>query len=386
MKATKILSLALLGGLFLSCSTETKKEDASKEDVPVVTGRDKWTAEKANEWYDAQPWLVGCNFLPSTAGNQLEMWQAETFDTATINRELGWAAGLGMNTVRVYLHDLLYEQDSTGLYERMETFLDIAGSHGIRPLFVLFDSVWDPFPRPGKQRTPTPHVHNAGWVQSPGKEALLDAAQHPRFGNYVRGVIGHFSNDSRVLGWDIWNEPENPNKSAYGDVEIPEKEQVVLPLLKDAFNAARSVNPSQPVTAGVWRDDWSEESKLTPVNKLMLDESDVVSFHSYDGPEEFEKRVNWLKPLGRPLICTEYMARGNNSTFESTLPIAKKYRVAAYNWGLVDGKSQTIYPWDSWKKKYTGEPDLWFHDIFRKDGTPYKASETEFIKKIISEN
>lgn len=386
MKTIKILSLAILSGIFLGCSTGTNKEEASKKEAAAVTERAKWTAEKANEWYDEQPWLVGCNFLPSTASNQLEMWQAETFDTTTINRELGWAAGLGMNTVRVYLHDLLYEQDSTGFYGRMETFLDIAASHNIKPLFVLFDSVWDPFPKLGAQRTPTPHVHNAGWVQSPGKEALLDSAQYPRFQNYVRGVIGRFANDSRILGWDIWNEPENPNKSAYGDVEIPEKERVVLPLLENAFEAARSVNPSQPLTAGVWRDDWSEESKLTPINKLMLDESDVISFHSYDDPKEFEKRVNWLTPLGRPLICTEYMARGNKSTFESTLPIAKKYRVAAYNWGLVDGKSQTIYPWDSWKKKYTGEPELWFHDIFRKDGTPYKTSETEFIKKIISEN
>lgn len=386
MKTVKILSLAILSGIFLGCSTGTKKEEASKKEAPAVTERAKWTAEKANEWYDKQPWLVGCNFLPSTASNQLEMWQAGTFDTTTINRELGWAAGLGMNTVRVYLHDLLYEQDSAGFYKRMDTFLNIAASHDIRPLFVLFDSVWDPFPKPGAQRTPAPHVHNAGWVQSPGKEALLDSTQYPRFQSYVHGVIGRFANDSRILGWDIWNEPENPNKSAYGDVEIPEKERVVLPLLKDAFEAARSVNPSQPLTAGVWRDDWSEESKLTPINKLMLDESDVISFHSYDDPKEFEKRVNWLTPLGRPLICTEYMARGNKSTFESTLPIAKKYLVAAYNWGLVDGKSQTIYPWDSWKKKYTGEPELWFHDIFRKDGTPYKASETEFIKKIISEN
>ena len=385
MKATKILSLAILSVFFLSCSTGTKKEETSKDTAPAVTEREKWTTEKANEWYDKQPWLVGCNFLPSTASNQLEMWQAETFDTTTISRELGWAAGLGMNTVRVYLHDLLFEQDSAGFYKRMDTFLDIAASHGIRPLFVLFDSVWDPFPKPGAQRTPTPHVHNAGWIQSPGKEALLDSTQHPRFQSYVRGVIGRFANDSRILGWDIWNEPENPNKSAYGDVEIPDKAQVVLPLLKDAFKAARSVNPSQPLTAGVWRDDWSEESKLTPINKLMLDESDVISFHSYDDPKEFEKRVSWLTPLGRPLICTEYMARGNKSTFESTLPVAKKYRVAAYNWGLVDGRSQTIYPWDSWKKKYTGEPELWFHDIFRKDGTPYKVSETEFIKKIISE-
>src|SRR5687767_10887626 len=73
-----------------------------------------WTKQQANTWYSKQPWLVGCNFLPSTAINELEMFQAESFDTATINRELGWAASIGMNTVRVYLHDLLYEQDAAG--------------------------------------------------------------------------------------------------------------------------------------------------------------------------------------------------------------------------------------------------------------------------------
>lgn len=363
-----------------ACTGEKKKEQP-----PVVSERDRWTAQQANDWYQAQPWLVGCNFLPSTASNQLEMWQASSFDTATIDRELGWAAGLGMNTVRVYLHDLLYEQDSAGFYQRVDTFLEIASRHKIKPVLVLFDSVWDPFPKPGEQRVPKPHVHNAGWVQSPGKEALLDSTQHPRLQNYVRGTVGHFANDTRILAWDVWNEPENPNKSAYGDVEIPDKAAVVLPLLEATFHTARSVNPVQPLTAGVWRDDWSEESKLTPINRLMLDESDVISFHSYDSPEEFEKRVKWLQPLGRPLICTEYMARGNNSTFEGILPIAKTHRVAAINWGLVDGKSQTIYPWDSWKKTYTGEPETWFHDIFRRDGTPYKESEVAFIKKIISE-
>lgn len=381
MKIIQNVMLACLAGALFSCQNQS---DNTESEAVTEVVREKWTKEEANQWYDAQPWLVGANFLPSTASNQLEMWQAATFDTATINRELGWAAGLGMNTVRVYLHDLLYEQDSVGFYDRMDTFLKIAGSHKIKPLFVLFDSVWDPFPKTGAQRTPTPHVHNAGWVQSPGKDALLDSTQYPRFQRYVQGVIGRFANDDRVLAWDVWNEPENPNVSAYGKVEIPEKEQIVVPLLKEAFAAARAVRPTQPLTAGVWRHDWSEESKLTPVNKLMLEESDVISFHSYDDPEELEKRINWLTPHGRPLICTEYMARGNNSTFEGALPILKKYRIAAYNWGLVDGRSQTIYPWDSWKKTYTGEPDVWFHDIFRKDGTPYRTSETEFIKKTIS--
>ena len=232
MKIVKNLLFAGLACTLLNC--QSKPESATTEDLNDEA-RSKWTAEQANQWYDSQPWLVGCNFIPSTAGNQLEMWQAATFDTATINRELGWAAGLGMNTVRVYLHDLLYEQDSTGFYDRVDTFLKIASSHKIRPMFVLFDSVWDPFPKIGTQRTPAAHTHNAGWVQSPGKEVLLDSTQHPRLSNYVRGVVGRFRNDGRILAWDVWNEPENPNVSAYGNVEIPNKGEVVYPLLKKSI-------------------------------------------------------------------------------------------------------------------------------------------------------
>jgi hypothetical protein len=348
-------------------------------------GRAIWTKQQANTWYSKQPWLVGCNFLPSTAINELEMFQAETFDTATIDRELGWAAAIGMNTVRVYLHDLLYEQDAAGFLKRLEIFLQIAARHHIKPLFVLFDSCWDPFPKLGKQRDPKPFVHNSGWVQSPGYEALKDPKQYPRLERYVKGVVSKFANDPRILAWDVWNEPDNTNNTAYGKVELPEKVKYVLPLLQRSFEWARSVNPSQPLTSGVWAGDWSSRDKLKPIEKLQLDQSDIITFHNYENGEEFEKRIKWLQPLGRPLICTEYMARGNGSFFESSLPIAKKYKVGAINWGLVDGKSQTKYAWDSWTKQYTGEPPIWFHEIFHTNGTPYKTAEVELIRKLTSE-
>lgn len=372
----KSVALLALAVFFQSCG-EKKTENKSEEQ----SSRQVWTEKEANDWYASQGWLVGCDFLPSTAINQLEMWQAATFDTLTINRELGWAADLGMNTVRVYLHDLLYEQDSTGFYERMDKFLSIASSHQIKPLFVLFDSCWDPFPKLGTQRQPTPFVHNSGWVQSPGIEVLKDSTQHPRLQAYVKSVVGHFAGDKRILGWDIWNEPDNTNGSSYGKVELQGKGNYVYPILLAAFKTARSVNPTQPLTAGVWQGEWTPE-KVSKIDSMMLAESDVVSFHDYNGPAKFEERIKSLTPYGRPVLCTEYMSRGNGSTFGGSLPIAKKYNVAAFNWGLVDGKSQTIYPWDSWKKKYTGEPELWFHDIFRKDGTPYEKEETDLIKKL----
>ncbi len=353
-----------------------------KKEVATNSPREIWSKEQAKEWYCNQGWLVGADFLPSSAINQLEMFQEATFDTATIDRELGWAHDIGMNTMRVYLHDLLYEQDSIGFFKRVNTFLKIADKHQIKPLLVLFDSCWDPYPKLGTQRAPKRGVHNSGWVQSPGYDALKDSTQYPRLARYVNGTIAHFANDTRVLGWDIWNEPDNTNDRAYGKVELSNKVDYVLPLLKQSFNWARAANPSQPLTTGIWAGDWTSYETLKPIEKASIDESDVVSFHNYNNAEDFEKVIKQLQQYDRPILCTEYMSRGNGSFFEGSLPIAKKYNVAAINWGLVDGKSQTIYPWDSWDKTYTTEPKLWFHDIFRKDGTPYKQAEVDLIKSL----
>lgn len=383
MKYLKTTVWALLIGLsFQNCAkkTEDKKEETSTEETSAA--REIWTKEQAKDWYGKQEWIVGADFLPSTAINQLEMFQEASFDTATINKELGWAEGIGMNTMRVYLHDLLWQQDSTGFLKRLDTFLSIADKHKIKPVFVLFDSCWDPFPKLGTQRAPKPGVHNSGWVQSPGYDALKDSTQYPRLERYVKGVVGKFADDDRVLAWDIWNEPDNTNNSSYGKVELPNKVDYVLPLMKKSFAWARTENPEQPLTAGIWAGDWTSYETLKPIEKASIDESDVISFHNYDSAQEFEKRIKQLQQYDRPMICTEYMSRGNGSFFEGSLPIAKKYNVGAINWGLVDGKSQTIYPWDSWKKTYTSEPPLWFHDIFRKDGTPYKQAEVDLIKNL----
>jgi len=347
-----------------------------------TVGREVWTKEKANEWYGKQPWLVGANFLPSTAINQMEMWQAETFDTATISRELKWAASIGMNTMRVFLHDQVHRDNSQGFKKRIEIFLRIANRYNIKPLFVLFDSCWDPFPHPGKQHEPAPFLHNSGWVQGPGADALKDTTQYPRLKKYVVDIVTSFSKDTRILGWDVWNEPDNTNNSSYGRFEPYNKLELVHNLLKKVFVWTRLANPSQPITSGVWAGNWASDDSLRPIEKTMIEQSDIISFHNYDSGSEFEKRVKWLQRYDRPIICTEYMSRGNGSTFEGSMPVAKKYKVGAINWGLVSGKSQTIFPWDSWQKKYTAEPELWFHDIFRADGTAYKKSETDFIREL----
>jgi hypothetical protein len=343
----------------------------------------RWTEKEAADWYAKQPWLVGSNYIPANAINELEMWQADTFDPKRIDLELGWAEGIGLNTMRVFLHDLPWQQDAAGFQKRIDTFLQIAAKHHIKLLFVLFDSCWDPQPHLGKQHEPKPGVHNSGWVQSPGAKALQDPSQYPRLEAYVKGVVGAFAKDERVLGWDVWNEPDNGNGGSYKDLEPKNKNDLVVVLLPKAFAWARAAHPTQPLTSGVWKDDWSVPEKLGPGAKIQIETSDVISFHSYDKPEVFEKRILSLQQYHRPLICTEYMARGNGSTFQGSLPIAKKYNVAAINWGLVAGKTQTYLPWDSWEHPYTDrEPSVWFHEIFRTDGKPYNAEEIELIKRL----
>lgn len=349
-----------------------------------VWAAERWTTQQAHEWYNKQPWLVGANYIPANAINQLEMWQADSFDPATIDKELGWAQAIGMNTMRVYLHNLLWEQDAKGFKQRIDAFLAIAAKHNIKPIFVLFDSCWDPEPKLGPQHPPIPGVHNSGWVQAPGRARLADASGYPKLREYVEGVVGAFAKDNRILAWDVWNEPDNDGGGNYP--KQADKVKQVEHLLGQVFDWARSQKPTQPLTSGVWHnDDWSMD-KLNVTEKIQLTQSDVITFHDYSWPEVFERRVKQLQAYGRPLICTEYMARGNGSTFDNSLPLGKQYNVGMVNWGLVDGKTQTRMPWDSWKKPYTrDEPTIWFHEVFHADGKPYRATETELIKRLTSE-
>jgi hypothetical protein len=324
-----------------------------------------WPAAKANNWYKQQGWLVGADFLPSTAINQLEMWQAQTFDASTIDKELGWAANIGMNVMRVYLHDLAWKADATGFKKRMDIFLSLAAKHKIKILFCIFDDCWNPDAKIGKQPEPKPGVHNSGWVRSPAQAVHDDPTQWGYLQEYIKDILTTFKNDKRILMWDLYNEPDN---SGYGLTS--------LPLLKKVYEWGWTVRPSQPLTSGVWSMEFPE------VNKFQLEHADVITFHNYDDTVTMKKAIDSLLKIGRPLICTEYMARKNNSKFETHLPILKRYHIGAINWGLVSGKSNTIFPWGS--KEGSPEPIPWFHDVFRKDGTPYDVKETELIKNLTS--
>ena len=345
-----------------------------------------WSEQQANTWYAQQPWLVGSNYIPKSAINQLEMWQEATFDPAEIDRELAWAEAMGMNTMRVFLHDLPWQDNAAGFQRRIDQFLAIASRHHIRPMLVIFDSCWDPLPHLGVQHPPKPGIHNSGWVQSPGAKALADQSQYPRLKAYVQGVVGAFAKDDRILAWDVWNEPGADNAGSYPKEELKEKDKIALvaKLLPQAFEWAREVKPTQPLTSGVWAADRSRDgADLGELQQIQLRESDIVTFHNYSWPEDFSREVAWLKKHNRPVICTEFMARSVGSTFDTVLPIAKEERVGAINWGFVAGKTQTNLPWESWQHPYVeDQPPVWFHEVLHPDGTPYRQAEVDLIRRL----
>jgi hypothetical protein len=359
MKQSYLSFVAVLLVLFIIEMGCQKGDPESSETMASL-----WSVEKAQAWAADKPWFRGANFNPSTAINQLEMWQAETFDPETMDRELAWAADIGFNCMRVYLHHVAWEIDKTGFKERMDTYLSIADKHGIVTIFVFFDDCWNPTYKAGKQPDPKPGVHNSGWIRDPGDLLFSSDNLMPVLEAYVKDVINTFKNDKRVLLWDLYNEP--------GNNELGNKS---LPLLKSVFTWAREVNPSQPLSVGVWN------SELRELTRFQLENSDIITYHNYSDEVDHQGAIDSLKKFSRPMICTEYMARTRNSLFSNIMPILKRENVGAINWGLVAGKTNTKYAWDT-PIPDGSDPEVWFHEVFRPDGTPYDQSEVDLIKTL----
>jgi hypothetical protein len=323
----------------------------------------RWTAKRAVEWSASAGWVRGFNYVPSTAVNTTEFWQAETFDEATIAREMAWAADVGYNSCRVFVQYLVWEADPAGSLARLRRLMDIAGANGISTMLTLFDDCAFSGKQPylGAQDAPTPGIHNSGWTPSPGHERVVDRDAWPSLEEYVTTVVAEFRDDTRVIAWDLYNEPGNSGMGSKSDA-----------LVAAAFEWARAANPTQPMTVGVWTPE------LPDLNALALRESDVVSFHNYGDVASMQAQIDELAQLGRPLLCTEWMRRPI-SLFASHLPVLKEHGVGGYAWGLVNGKTQTHFPWGS--PEGADEPAVWFHDLLRTDGSSYDAEEVAFVRR-----
>ncbi len=325
----------------------------------------KWTVERAAEWAKTAEWACGFNYVPSTAANTTEFWQADTFDETTIAREMAWASQIGFNSCRVFVQYLVWESDPDGLLNRMRRFLELATSSGISTMPTLFDDCAFSGKQPylGIQDAPTPGVHNSGWTPSPGHERVADREAWPSLEKYVASVVGQLREDARVIAWDLYNEPGNSGMGASSD-----------PLVEACFDWARAAEPTQPLTVGVWTPD------LPALNALALRESDIVSFHNYGEPPALRAEIDELSKHGRPMMCTEWMRRPV-SLYRTHLPILKDGGVGCYAWGLVNGKTQTHFPWGS--PEGASEPETWFHDILWTDGSEYDLDEVAFLKRTL---
>ncbi len=347
----------------------------------------QWPAERTRAWAEHRPWYCGCNFLPSTAVNFVEMWYGPSFDPETIERELGWAAEIGLNAVRTNLPFVVWRHDRDGLMARLERFLALADALGMTTVLCPFDDCGfggeEPVFRP--QPDPLPGVHNSRAVASPGRAMVMDRSGWPALEDYLSDVIGSFARDPRVLFWDLYNEPGNGMVfSADGLADVSEElEADSHALMLETFAWARAVAPEQPLTVGAWRNAPHGHGPLysSKIDQAALDLSDILSFHAYLPTQRTERIIEELRRSGRPVFCTEWMARAVTSRIADQLEVMRRHHVGCFHWGLVRGRTQTHLPWPE-PLLGDGERDdaSWFHDLLEPDGRPHDPNEIALIR------
>lgn len=333
----------------------------------------QWTPEQAREWWSKTEWPVGCCYVPTYAINQFEMWQEDTFNPEVLDKEMALCESLGFNIVRVYLHEMLWFQDKKGFKKRINEFLDIADKHGVRVTFT-FCTNGGGQEKLGKQPEPKAGVHGGGhWCQSPDNEILFNKDKWSEFKDYLQDILKTYKDDSRIVYWCLYNEPENIRHG-----------RDCLEFMTEMYKWAWEIRPSQPLTSPVWiRPGYKGAQTKLDMIAFVVQNSDIISFHCYYTADELEIFINMLSRFGRPMVCQEYLGRNLGSTFETCLPVLKREKIAALNWGLAEGKCEYRYPWGH--KLEDGEPDVWFHSIFWHDYTPYCETEVEILKKITAD-
>ncbi len=294
--------------------------------------------------------IRGVNYIPSNAVNPTQMWLE--FDPATIDRELGFAEALGLNSVRVFIQYVAYEDDAALLLDRLDAFLELARGHGLSVMPVLFDDCWLSEPFLGDQAPePRPGLHNPYWQSSPGNLRMAVAAR-PALRRYVEDLLGRFGGDRKIIAWDLYNEPQARDSS--------------VALVRDVFAWARSAAPSQPLTA-CW------------YGALL---SDITSIHFYvcptREPDEARRAIESAKSFGRPVVATEALGRPNHGELREILPLFNESRIGWYLWELMIGADQTRYQWPN---SPPVADEVVFQGLLFPDGTPYSEDEIVLIQR-----
>lgn len=345
-----------------------------------------WSKERAWEWYNARPWIRGCNYMSADCANRIDQWQELGFEErlVTTEEEFKLTQELGYNSIRIILEFIVWDEQRDGFMERFERYISLATKYGISCMVVLANDCMRPksfeVNKIGKQkvdlgyhggRKTSQHGHHdeMGW------HVLDDPSTAPRYFEMVREIVAKYRDDERIIIWNVYNEVGNSKR-----------DKVTLPNLKRMFEIIREIEPIQPLTAEAWRLDTQDIADLSHVEQYALNNSDIVSFHSYSHYMNIVQIIHTLKNLGRPILCTEWLARGMGNNVQELFPLFFLEKIGCYNWGFVAGKYQTYEPWNGIWEQYEKNPNLnfdftkWLHDLYRPNHRPYNPKEIELIK------
>lgn len=352
--------------------------------------KNRWSKERAWEWYRARPWIRGCNFMSSDCANRIDQWQEYGFEERfeTTKRELALAAQTGFNSIRIIPEFIVWEREHDGFMERFERYIEAAHENGITCTVVLGNDCMPPKEEALKRM----HLgeQKVDWGYHGGRKvsqhgvfggagySLLDEPEYAKkYYAFVQEIVEKYKDDERILIWDVFNEPGNSQRASMS-----------LGHLKKFFEIIRSIDPIQPLTVGIWTST-RDISKLPEIERFGLENSDIISYHNYATYMENIEIIAQLKKLGRPLVNTEWLARCVGNRVEEMFPLFYIEQIGCYNWGLVAGKYQTFEPWTGMWENYDKDPghcgwdfEKWFHDLYRPSLRPYNPKEIALMKKV----
>lgn len=349
---------------------------------------EKWTKERAWEWYNKQPWIRGFCYYPSCCLNMIEMWQEYNWDKvkATMEKEMAIAKEWGFNAVRILtLFDLYLDQPEAHL-NHLEEFIQICDKNQIKVMVCIGNDCLvskSNYKKPsyGEQeydlgyhsgKAISPHIV----MNEPGY-ALADEPEYfDLYLEYVEAIISKYAKDERVLLWDIYNEPGNSRRG-----------MMSYKVMEESFKIARKYDTIQPCAACCWSYNEKDEP-YKEIELKALEMSDVILYHGYMNYKKHKRTVKFLKKTyERPLFNTEWLHRIWHNDVEHFFPYFRKNKIAAFNWGFVRGKSQTNEPWEWLFNEYhlghgkDWDFTKWQHDLIRSNLEPYDFKEYEIIKR-----
>ena len=351
---------------------------------------EKWSKERAWEWYNNRPWIRGCNYMSASCANRVDQWQSLHFDKylKETEAELKLMRELGYNSVRLILEYVVWEKEHDVFLKNFERYISLCNSYGISCMIVLANDCMPPktelwkMPSIGEQsydigyhggRKHSQHGrHNA-----PAPHYYLDENDsREKYFEMVREIVSLYKDDARILMWDLFNEPGNSNRRG-----------ITMPNLKRMLDEVRKINPSQPLTIGAW---WCGDDRCfnNEIDQFALESSDIITYHNYGKYEEHIQVIKYLKGLGRPIMNTEWLARCTGNTVFENFPLFYLENIGCYNWGFVAGKYQTYEPYEGHWQWYNDDKHAdidftkWFHDLYRPSHRPYDPRETELISRL----